>query len=60
MVDSSAKENQLPDPYGDRQVKNCEPPPNKPIEQKVLFPHSGADASKPDWKTLKHFLIKEG
>lgn len=53
MVDSSAKANQLPDPYGDRQVKNCEPPPNRPIEQNVLFPYSGADASKPDWKTLK-------
>ena len=50
----------LPDPLGDRQQKDVERPPNKPISQKVLFPYSGADAAKPDWKLIKDFLLKEG
>ena len=41
MVDSGAKIKVLLDPCGDRQVKSCEPPPNKPLDQKVLFPYTG-------------------
>jgi hypothetical protein len=36
-----AKFNILPDPLGDRAVKTMEPPPNKPLETRTLFPNSG-------------------
>jgi hypothetical protein len=32
---------QLPDPFGDRAVKDMRPPPNRPITQEKLFPYSG-------------------
>lgn len=31
----------LPDPCGDRAVKKCPLPPNKPLTEKILFPNSG-------------------
>lgn len=36
-----AKFNLLPDPCNDRPVKSVEPPPNRPIDQKLLFPSTG-------------------
>ena len=42
MVESiTAKISLLPDPYGDRNTKSLDPPPNKPLENNYLYPHSG-------------------
>lgn len=43
----------LPDPCNDRACKTVDCPPNKPISAKILYPFSGADANKPDWKLVK-------
>lgn len=31
----------LPDPLGDRTVKDLPPPPNKPLKDSVLYPYKG-------------------
>ena len=31
----------LPDPFGDRMVKEVQTPPNRPIAEDKLFPYSG-------------------
>ena len=41
MVDSVPKFDSLPDPLRDRQVSTLEPPPNKPLDTKYLFPYTG-------------------
>ena len=42
MVDSYAsKISALPDPYDDRAAKQVVPPPNKPLDQAVLYPYPG-------------------
>lgn len=41
MVDSNPQFDCLPDPYKDRQLNTCEPPPNKPLNSRLLFPYSG-------------------
>jgi len=42
MVEAiTAKISLLPDPYGDRNTKSIDPPPNKPLENNYLYPHSG-------------------
>lgn len=46
----------LPDPLDDRVVTEVLPPPNQPLDNKILFPTPG----KPDWIKLKEFLAREG
>ena len=42
MVENlAAKISFLPDPCSDRQAKTVEPPPNKSLDKKYLFPYSG-------------------
>ncbi len=31
----------LPDPTGDRKVPTLDPPPNKPLSDKILYPYKG-------------------
>ena len=38
----------LPDPLGDRKMKDLPPFANKPIDDALLFPKEGV----PDWKLL--------
>ena len=49
----------LPDPCGDRKVKNCKAPPHLPLSKKLLFPDPKAPA-KPDWKILRDHMKNEG
>lgn len=46
----------LPDPCGDRPLKDLPPFVNKAVDDSLLFP----DGSKPDWKLLEEFMSKEG
>lgn len=46
----------LPDPCGDRPMKDLPPFVNKAVDDSLLFP----DGSKPDWKLLEEFMSKEG
>ncbi|KAH7647813.1 phosphatase 2B catalytic subunit [Cryptosporidium bovis] len=48
----------LRDPLNDRVVKDVDPPPMFPITEELLFP-DGIDG-KPDWRTLKSHLLREG
>ncbi|CRG98500.1 serine/threonine protein phosphatase 2B catalytic subunit A, putative [Plasmodium relictum] len=48
----------LPDPKNDRQVKEVEPPPAKPLNLDLLYPN-GTD-EPPDYKVLRDHLKKEG
>ncbi|CRG93088.1 serine/threonine protein phosphatase 2B catalytic subunit A, putative [Plasmodium gallinaceum] len=48
----------LPDPKNDRQVKEVEPPPAKPLSLELLYPN-GTD-EPPDYKVLRDHLKKEG
>ncbi|KAL7067926.1 putative serine/threonine protein phosphatase [Cryptosporidium serpentis] len=48
----------LKDPLNDRVVKDVEPPPSLPLSRELLFPESLE--GKPDWKTLKLHLLREG
>lgn len=48
----------LSDPKNDRVVKEIEPPPAKPISDKLLFPNGCNTA--PDWKRMKIHIFKEG
>lgn len=60
----------LPDPCKDRFVKTLPCPPNKPLPESTLYPYKGnfsllsnsigEDSKKPDWRTLKDFLLREG
>jgi serine/threonine-protein phosphatase 2B catalytic subunit len=56
----------LPDPTGDREVKNCPLPPNRPLADNLLWPSAGINIlylkfiGKPDWRLLKDFMLKEG
>lgn len=47
----------LPDPKGDRVVKEIEPPPAQPISHELLYPNDG---TAPDWRALKQHMQKEG
>ena len=74
MVDSHQSFSCLPDPYQDRACNQVPCPPNKSLESKVLFPYSGnyyknnsqniiilgADVTKPNWETMRDYLLKEG
>lgn len=55
-------ESLLPDPYGDRVVKEVPLPPQHPIKHEVLFPPNLkiGNAEIPDWAVLKDHLMKEG
>ena len=46
----------LPDPCGDRPLKDLPPFVNKAVDDSLLFP----DGEKPDWKLLEEFMSKEG
>ena len=46
----------LPDPCGDRHVKDLPPFVNNTIDDKLLFPQDNV----PDWKLLEEFMSKEG
>ncbi|CAA9986242.1 serine/threonine protein phosphatase 2B catalytic subunit A, putative [Plasmodium knowlesi strain H] len=48
----------LPNPKNDRQVKDVEPPPAKPLSLELLYPN-GTD-EPPDYKALRDHLKKEG
>eukprot|EP01057_Protomagalhaensia_wolfi_P005730 Protomagalhaensia_wolfi_Nauph_80__5729@NODE_68_length_4033_cov_20_317977_g54_i0_p1_GENE_NODE_68_length_4033_cov_20_317977_g54_i0NODE_68_length_4033_cov_20_317977_g54_i0_p1_ORF_typecomplete_len491_score86_20Metallophos/PF00149_28/5_5e37Metallophos_2/PF12850_7/7_2e05_NODE_68_length_4033_cov_20_317977_g54_i05452017 len=48
----------LPDPLHDRQVKEVEPPPAKPLSEALLFPN-GLDGN-PDWRALQSHCFREG
>ncbi|GAW79006.1 serine/threonine protein phosphatase 2B catalytic subunit A [Plasmodium gonderi] len=48
----------LPNPKNDRQVKDVEPPPAKPLSIEILYPN-GTD-EPPDYKALRDHLRKEG
>lgn len=47
----------LPDPIGDRVVKELQPPPHKSLTKKQLYPK---DDNIPNWALLKDFLSREG
>lgn len=47
----------LPDPRGDRVVKDISPPPAKPLEDTLLYPDG---SNIPDWRALKQHIQKEG
>lgn len=59
-MDALGKIDLLPDATGDRQCKTVDLPPNRPLTVKQLYPFTGADATKPDWKMVKQFLLREG
>ena len=46
----------LPDPLGDRKMKDLPPFANKPLDDNMLFPKEDV----PDWKLLQEFMQKEG
>ncbi|EUT87585.1 hypothetical protein PFAG_01909 [Plasmodium falciparum Santa Lucia] len=48
----------LPDPKNDRQVKDVEPPPAKPLSLELLYPNGTEEP--PDYKALRDHLKKEG
>lgn len=48
----------LADPKNDRQVKDVEPPPAKPLSLELLYPNGPDEA--PDYKVLRDHLKKEG
>lgn len=48
----------LADPKNDRQVKDVEPPPAKPLSLELLYPNGPDEA--PDYKALRDHLKKEG
>lgn len=48
----------LPDPKNDRQVKDVEPPPAKPLSFELLYPNGPDEA--PDYKVLRDHLKREG
>ncbi|SBT86996.1 serine/threonine protein phosphatase 2B catalytic subunit A, putative [Plasmodium malariae] len=48
----------LPDPKNDRQVKEVEPPPAKPLSMELLYPNGPEEP--PDYKALREHLKKEG
>ena len=52
----------LPDPLGDRQVKELPLPPQRPISHESLFPTRLKNGSQeiPDWNLLKDHLVREG
>jgi hypothetical protein len=50
----------LPDPYDDRVVKKLPTPPQKTLSDAILFPYTGKEKDKPDWKALKTHLLLEG
>lgn len=47
----------LPDPLGDRPMKDLPPFVNKCLDDKLLFPNGDG---VPNWKLLEEFLSKEG
>ena len=47
----------LPDPCGDRPLKDLPPFVNKALDNSKLFP-KGDDT--PDWKLLEEFMSKDG
>jgi serine/threonine-protein phosphatase 2B catalytic subunit len=54
------KKNALPDPCEDRKVPTLPPPPNRELTSEELYPKTGKDKDKPDWKLLKDHMLKEG
>ena len=55
-------ESRLPDPLGDRVVKELKPPPIYPLNHNVLFPErlKNGDVEVPDWQVLRDHLVDEG
>lgn len=55
-------ESRLPDPLGDRVVKDLSPPPIYPLNHSVLFPErlKSGDMEVPDWQLLRDHLVQEG
>lgn len=55
-------ESLLPDPLGDRAVKDLPLPPQHPISYESLFPSRLKNGSVdiPDWVALKDHLAREG
>eukprot|EP00921_Rhytidocystis_pertsovi_P001492 GHVQ01002563.1.p1 GENE.GHVQ01002563.1~~GHVQ01002563.1.p1 ORF type:complete len:542 (+),score=65.98 GHVQ01002563.1:102-1727(+) len=47
----------LKDPLEDRQVKDVDPPPARPISKELLYPNG---SSIPSWRNLKAHLTREG
>eukprot|EP00742_Colponemidia_sp_Colp-10_P001050 GILJ01001136.1.p1 GENE.GILJ01001136.1~~GILJ01001136.1.p1 ORF type:complete len:472 (-),score=66.36 GILJ01001136.1:224-1639(-) len=47
----------LPDPLGDRAVKDVPPPPHFPLSHELLFPKKDGI---PDWRLLQKHLTREG
>ena len=47
----------LPNPFNDRVIKKCLPPPKYPLSHDELFPNKDGI---PNWKLVKEHLTKEG
>jgi serine/threonine-protein phosphatase 2B catalytic subunit len=59
----------LPDPVGDRFMKDIIPPPHIPISEELLYPNpcknneselNFIESNIPNWEALKTHLYKEG
>lgn len=50
----------LPDPIGDRPLKDLPPFVNKAVDDSVLFKKNEEKGEVPDWKLLEEFMSKEG
>ena len=50
----------LPDPIGDRPLKDLPPFVNKAVDDSVLFVKNESKEEVPDWKLLEEFMSKEG
>lgn len=55
-MESNCELTLLPDPLGDRIIKEVSPPPHKAIPSKLVFPQH---LTVPDWITLKECLTQE-
>lgn len=49
----------LPDPLGDRVIKEVNPPPHKPIPSKLVFSNIGINSRIPNWVVLKECFTRE-
>ena len=46
----------LPDPYGDRKVKQVEPPPSQPLSEDLMWTSDAV----PNWELVADHIKKEG